>query len=218
MPQVIEINPFHPQDALIRQAVEALKAGSVVAFPTETFYGLAVDAVNDAAIGQIFRVKGRSFSNPIALIAGSQNDFGDFTSERSDVARRLMQAFWPGPLTLLFAATPRVSPRLTAGTGKIGVRISSHPIANALAKGLGGPITATSANLAGGPECRTAAEVLASLGDHIDLMLDGGITPGGRGSTIIDVTTDPPACLRDGAVSAALIFQAINNMKKKTTP
>lgn len=218
MPQVLEISSFHPQDALIRLAVETLKAGGVVAFPTETFYGLAVDATDDAAIGQIFRIKGRSFSNPIALIAGDQVEFGDFVAEIPAAAQALMQTFWPGPLTLLFAAAPRVSPRLTAGTGKIGVRISSHPIANALANGLGGAITATSANLAGGPECRTAQEVLACLGGQLDLVIDGGATPGGKGSTILDLTTDAPVCLRDGAVSAARIFQAINNMKEKTTP
>lgn len=209
MPQVLEIDPLQPQDALIGRAVRVIRAGGVVAFPTETFYGLAADAMNGEAIEQIFRIKGRAFSNPIALISGSKNDLGGCVGEIPASAKALMQAFWPGPLTLLFAASSRISPRLTAGSGKIGIRVSSHPVADSLANLLGGPITATSANLAGAPECRTAAEVLACLEDLVDLVIDGGATPGGTGSTIFDVTGHPPICLRDGAIPAARIFEII---------
>jgi L-threonylcarbamoyladenylate synthase len=211
MPQVIEINPAKPQDALIRRAVVVLQAGGVVAFPTETFYGLAVDAMNDEAIGRIFRIKGRTFTNPIALIAGDESGIGALVAEIPVAARKLMRAFWPGPLTLLFSASPRISPRLTAGTGKIGIRISSHPIAAGLAARLGGPVTATSANLSGAPECVAAAEVLASLGDRVDLIIDGGATPGGKGSTLLDITADPPVCLREGAITRVNIQEALKS-------
>jgi len=211
MPQVIEINPAKPQDALIRRAVVVLQAGGVVAFPTETFYGLAVDAMNDEAIGRIFRIKGRTFTNPIALIAGDESGIGALVAEIPVAARRLMRAFWPGPLTLLFSASPRISPRLTAGTGKIGIRISSHPIAAGLAMLLGKPITATSANLSGAPECSAAAEVLTSLGDRVDLVIDGGATPGGKGSTLLDITADPPVCLREGAITRVNIQEALKS-------
>ncbi len=151
--------------------------------PDGTFYGLAVDAMNDDAIGKIFRIKGRAFTNPIALIAGDEDGIGALVAEIPVAAHRLMRAFWPGPLTLLFAASDRIRPCLTAGIGKIGIRISSHPIAAGLAMLLGKPITATSANLSGAPECSTAAEVLDSLGVRVDLVIDGGATPGGKGST-----------------------------------
>ena len=211
MPQVLEINPLKPQDALIRRAVVVLRAGGVVAFPTETFYGLAVDAMNGGAIERIFAIKGRAFSNPIALIAGDKSGIGALVAEIPAAAQRLMQAFWPGPLTLLFSASPRINPRLTAGTGKIGIRISSHPIAAGLAMRLGGPITATSANLSGAPECSNAAEVLANLGDRVDLVIDGGATPGGKGSTLLDITADPPVCLREGAITRLNIQKALES-------
>ena len=211
MPQVLEINPLKPHDALIRRAVLVLQAGGVVAFPTETFYGLAVDAMNGGAIERIFAIKGRAFSNPIALIAGDKSGIGALVAEIPAAAQRLMQGFWPGPLTLLFSASPRISPRLTAGTGKIGIRISSHPIAAGLAMRLGGPITATSANLSGAPECSNAAEVLANLGDRVDLVIDGGATPGGKGSTLLDITADPPVCLREGAITRLNIQKALES-------
>lgn len=211
MPQILEINPLKPQDALIRRAVVVLQAGGVVAFPTETFYGLAVDAMNSRAIERIFAIKGRAFSNPIALIAGDKSGIGALVAEIPTTAHRLMQTFWPGPMTLLFSASSRISPRLTAGTGKIGIRISSHPIAAGLAMRLGGPITATSANLSGAPECNAAAEVLANLGDRVDLVIDGGVTPGGKGSTLLDITADPPICLREGAITRLNIQEALKS-------
>jgi L-threonylcarbamoyladenylate synthase len=209
MLQILKINPQQPEDALIRKAVLILQAGGVVAFPTETFYGLAVDATNGDAIERIFQIKGRAFRSAIALIAGSKNGISGLVTDIPATAQRLMQAFWPGPLTLLFAASPQISPRLAAGTGRIGIRVSSHPIADNLANRLGGPITATSANLSGAPECLTAGEVLATLGDRIDLIIDGGPASGGKGSTFIDITVDPPACLREGPISLSLIQDSL---------
>ena len=120
-----------------------------------------------------------------------------------------MQKFWPGALTIVFAASPAVLPRLTAGTGKIGIRVSSHPVARLIAKGLAGPLTATSANLSGGPECSTADEVLRVFGDSLDAVIDGGTTAGGLGSTILDVTVSPPLILREGVVSRSDILDAL---------
>ena len=209
MLQILKINPQQPEDALIRKAVLILQAGGVVAFPTETFYGLAVDATNGDAIERIFQIKGRAFRSAIALIAGSKNGISGLVTNIPATAQRLMQAFWPGPLTLLFAASPQISPRLAAGTGRIGIRVSSHPIADNLTNRLGGPITATSANLSGTPECLTAGEVLVTFGDRIDLIIDGGPAPGGKGSTFLDITVDPPACLREGAIPLSLIQDSL---------
>jgi L-threonylcarbamoyladenylate synthase len=218
MPQTLKINPRQPEYELVRQAMLILQAGGVVAYPTETFYGLAVDAMNGGAIERIFQIKGRQFSKPIALIAGSKYEIGNLVAEIPVAAQRLMRAFWPGPLTLLFSASLMINPRLTAGTGKIGIRVSSHPIADNLANSLSGPITATSANLSGAPECRTAGEVLTSLSDQVDLIIDGGPAPGGKGSTFMDITTDPPACLREGAIPLKIIQDALNGIKENHRP
>jgi L-threonylcarbamoyladenylate synthase len=123
----------------------------------------------------------------------------------SPLAYRLMEAFWPGGLTLIFEAAKGISPLLTAKTEKIGVRLSSHPIATGLARALGGPITGTSANLAGQPACVRAQEVVSAMGDVVDLVLDGGKTAGGKGSTVLDVTLEPPRIVREGMVEAESI-------------
>ncbi len=210
MPQVLKIDPQKPEPDLIGHAIRILKTGGIIAFPTETFYGLAADATNPEAVERIFRIKGRQFNNPVALIIGSEEHLDNLVEEIPDYGRLLIRAFWPGPLTLLFKSSAQIIPRLTAHSGKIGIRISSHPVAAALAIHLGGPITATSANLSGAPECCAAAEVLASLGDRVDLVIDGGATPGGKGSTLLDITADPPLCLREGTITRLNIREALN--------
>lgn len=132
-----------------------------------------------------------------------------FAQEIPAEAQTLMDRFWPGPLTIVFRAAPSVSPKLTAGSGKIGIRLTSHPVAMAISKRLGGPVTATSANLSGAPECSTAAEVLSQLEGKIDGLVDGGITPGGKGSTIVDATVSPVNVLREGVIPAALIQETL---------
>ena len=209
MPEVLEIDPQGPEPHLIARAAAILKAGGVLAFPTETFYGLAADAANEEAIEKIFRIKGRDFGNPIALIAAGDRHLPGLVVEIPNAARILMRAFWPGPLTLVFKASSNVIPKLTAGTGRIGIRISSHPIAAGLAEALDGPITATSANRSGAAENVSAHEVLQLLGEDLDAVIDGGPAPGGMGSTFLDVTADPPVVLREGAIPKERIFEAL---------
>jgi len=210
MTEILKTDHAHLQDKIIEKAVRLLRDGGVIAYPTETFYGLAVDGQNEGAIEKIFRVKGRAFRNPIALIIGDEKPLDGLVTAISPIGRLLADTFWPGPLTLVMQAKTTISPRLTAGSGKIGIRVSSHPLAKALAIAFGGAITATSANLSGAPECRTAQEVLDQLKDSIDAIIDGGLTPGGAGSTFVDVTTDPLIILREGAVPAELIRSRIN--------
>ena len=209
MPAIIKINPLQPDPSLIQAAVDILKRGGVIAYPTETFYGLGADFLRHDAITRLFDIKGRSFNSPVALIGGRHSDLALITDKIPKAARQLMQVLWPGPLTLIFYASPQVPPRLTAGTGKIGIRISSHTIAHALALALGRPVTATSANLSGQTECISAEEVLHQIGSHIDMIIDAGKTPGGQGSTIVDLTVIPPAILRKGAVSNKQVLQAL---------
>ena len=206
---LLKIDHGKPGEEKLMEAVRILLEGGVAAFPTETFYGLGADARNEAAVEKIFRIKGRNFHNPIALIVADEREVVPLVEEIPATAKILMQRFWPGPLTLIFRATPSVSPRLTGGTGKIGIRVSSHAIARLLAAALSGPLTATSANLSGRPECSSADEVIRTLGDLPDAVIDGGPTPGGSGSTILDVTVSPPQILREGAIPGGLIRDAL---------
>jgi L-threonylcarbamoyladenylate synthase len=205
----LKIDPGKPDEEKLAEAVRVLREGGVVAFPTETFYGLGADARNEAAVEKIFRIKGRNFRNPLSVIVANDREVIPLVEEIPAAAKILMQTFWPGPLTLIFRAAPSVSSRLTGGTGKIGIRVSSHPIARFLAAGLAGPLTATSANPSGGPECSSADAVIRTLGDLPDAVIDEGATPGGAGSTILDVTGFPPRILREGAIPRSLIFNAL---------
>ena len=209
MTLLLKIDPGKPDAEKLAEAVRVMREGGVVAFPTETFYGLGADARNETAVEKIFRIKGRDFCNPIALIVADDREMIPLVEEIPAAAKILMQTFWPGPLTLVFRASPAVSPHLMGGTGKIGIRVSSHPLARLLAGGLGGPLTATSANLSGGPECSSADAVIRALGDLPDAVIDGGVTPEGTGSTILDVTVFPPCILREGAISRSLILNAL---------
>ena len=215
MPEVLKINARNPDESLITKAVQILKRGGVIAYPTETFYGLGADGHNEKAIEKIFLIKGRDSTNPLSVIIGDLAHLRDLVREIPEGAVRLMEAFWPGALTLVFRASLSVTPRLTAGTGKIGVRISSHPIATALAKALHQPLTATSANPSGAGECTSAYEVLECLGNQIDAVIDGGLTSGGAGSTIIDITTHPPLILREGAISPVVIRKTLQGAKRE---
>jgi L-threonylcarbamoyladenylate synthase len=205
----LKIDPLNPDPKALAEAVKILRSGGVVAFPTETFYGLGADAHQEAAVEKIFRLKGRISQNPISVIVDSERAAVILTEEMPAAAKVLMQRFWPGPLTLLLRASPSVLPRLTAGTGKIGVRISSNRVACFLAKGLAGPLTATSANLSGERECSTADEVMESFGDRLDAVIDAGKTTGGLGSTILDVTVSPPLVRREGVVSRTDLSKAL---------
>lgn len=184
----------------LRKAKGVILSGGVVAFPTESFYGLAVDATDEEAIQRLFSIKKRKSDHPVLILIPSVEVLTRYVQTIPEVAQRLINEFWPGGITLVFKARANISPMLTAGTGKIGVRLSSHPVATALTKTLGCPITGTSANLSGQPACTNAKDILSSLGNRVDLILDGGETEGGKGSTILDITVTPPRILRHGMV------------------
>ena len=218
MSLLLKIDPAKPDAETLAEAVRILRGGGVVGYPTETFYGLGADARNEKAVERIFRIKGRDFRNPIALIVSDEREVIPLAEEIPATAKTLMRTFWPGPLTLLFRASPTVSPRLTGGTGKIGIRVSGHPIARYLAAGVAGPLTATSANLSGGAECSSAAAVVRTLGNLPDAILDGGVSKGGAGSTILDVTLFPPRIVRDGAIYGNLILRMLTLTEKPISP
>jgi L-threonylcarbamoyladenylate synthase len=181
------------------EAAAVLAAGGLVAFPTETFYGLGADARNPEAVRRVFKVKGRPPSKPVLVLVDSVAMAESLVETVPSQARMLMERHWPGPLTLVFRSRPGVGEDLTAGTGTVGIRMPGHPVALALVRALGAPVTAPSANPSGGPPPTTASDVLSALDGRIDLVLDGGATGGGPPSTVADVTVDPPRILRAGA-------------------
>jgi len=210
MPEILKIDDKNSEETILTRAAEILAGGGIIAYPTETFYGLGADATNEKAIQKIFTVKGRNFKNPVSLIIAQTDDIYPLVQDVPQTAKKLMAAFWPGALTIVFSAANNVSPLLTAGSGKIGLRVSSHPGAQGIVQKLKRPLTATSANLSGAPECTRASEVAEQLGDKIDAIIDLGNTPGTKGSTIIDVTCAPPVILREGAISRKIIEKYID--------
>ncbi len=197
---LIKVDSSTDFQAAIDRAADSLLSGDLVAYPTESFYGLAVDATNEKAIERLFLVKKRRPGRPVLILIPSIESLGQYVARISSVAHQLIKVFWPGGLTLVFEAGPMVSPLLTGGTGKIGIRLSSHPVATALTRAIGAPISGTSANISGAPACRNAQEVLNCLGEMVNLVLDGGETTGKVGSTVLDVTVNPPRILREGMV------------------
>src|SRR5664280_2171883 len=210
MPEILKVVDKNSEETILTRAAEILAGGGVIAYPTETFYGLGADATNEKAIEKIFAVKGRNFKNPISLIIGQADDIYPLVQDVPETAKKLMTAFWAGALTIIFSAADKISPLLTAGSGKIGLRVSSHPGAQGIVQKLKRPLTATSANLSGAPECTRASEVAEQIGDKIDAIIDLGNTPGTKGSTIIDVTCTPPVILREGAISRKIIEKYID--------
>lgn len=182
------------------RAVAVLQQGGIVAFPTETYYGLAVDPDCEAAVVRLFQVKQRLTHKPLLLLIDRCEQLFDLVSEIPQNYRDLMDKFWPGPLTLVFPAGKNLSRQLTGGTGTVGIRISPHPIARELIRKMGKPITATSANLSGLSPAKTAAEVFKMFQDKVDYILDGGETAAGLCSTIIGVQDGKLTILRKGQV------------------
>jgi L-threonylcarbamoyladenylate synthase len=207
---VIQVDPSRGSPDVIERAATCVLSGGLVAYPTESFYGLAADATNGAAIKRLFQVKGRPLDRPVLVLISSVEMLRDYVRHIPLTALQLMDAFWPGGLTLVFEGRSKISPLLTAGTGKIGVRLSSHPVATALTRAAGVPITGTSANVSGEPACSTAKAVLMAFGDGVDLVLDGGETLGKGASTVLDMTVDPPRILREGMISRSRLEEFIS--------
>ena len=186
---------------VVKEAVAVLKKGGVIAFPTETSYGLGASAQEPAALEKIYQIKQRSKSKPLLVLISSHNQLDGLVDTITECAIKLMDRFWPGPLTILFKARPGLHWALTGNTGKIGVRLSSHPLANEIVSRLGIPVTATSCNKSNRQAANSPEEVKASLGECMpDYICDGGQTPGGLPSTIVDATLPIPKIVRVGVV------------------
>ncbi len=190
-----------PDRRSVERAARMLLEGGVVAFPTETSYGLGASIYRLEAMERIYEIKHRSRSKPLLVLIPDISHLDSLAAEVPEVASTLIERFWPGPLTLIFKAKSGLLWPLCASTGKVGVRISSNPWASELLKAVGHPVTATSANISGAPPASTALEVAESLRDPApDMILDGGPVPGLPTSTILDASVSPPRLLRVGAV------------------
>lgn len=203
--------PVPVDNKSLGHATDLLRAGGVVAFPTETYYGLAVDPFNPAALDRLFRVKHRPSRLPILVLVGRRSQLPLLTSEVPSLYQRLMENFWPGPLTLIFPALPTLPHQLTGQTGTVGIRHSPHQVANALIDAFNGPITATSANISGYPAASSAEDVARMFGDDLDLILDGGLTPGGKGSTLVGMEQNQLVCIRDGQIDYTEVQLFVNH-------
>jgi len=193
----------------LKKASVIIKKGGVVAYPTETFYGLGVKYDDISALKKLYGIKYRSWNKALPLIIGEVQELDLIASEMTVSAEKLAKKFWPGPLTLLLPARPDISEFITANTEKIAVRIPGASFALDLARSLRFPITATSANISGMPPADTAEDVIKYFGDALDLIVDCGKTPGGKPSTIVDASDQKIRFLRAGAVSIEDVFNAL---------
>ena len=207
-------------DSQIQKAVRLLEQGGLIAFPTETYYGLGVDPFNTEALQRLFKVKRRNADKAVLVLVADQSQVDRFADSIPGDFNTLMAAFWPGPLTLVFPARSNVLELLTGGTGTVGIRQSPNPVAIRLLQEFSGPITATSANRSGATPATTADEVEEIFGSEIDLVVDGGATPGGQGSTLVGFDQEI-SCIRDGKIPFETIEKCLSDsveflFKKKT--
>jgi L-threonylcarbamoyladenylate synthase len=209
----VTVDPDAPQRDAIEEAAKWIRAGEIVALPTDTLYGLAVDAFNADAVARLFAAKGRPEDRGIPLVAADRAQIEEHVAPLSGSGARLAERFWPGPLTLLLPAPRALAAAVSAGTGKVGVRVPADRCARAICAAVGRPITATSANISGEPATADPSEVERTLGDRIMFLFDAGPVRGGAPSTIVDVTTAEPTLVRAGAVSLDEIHACLHELK-----
>jgi L-threonylcarbamoyladenylate synthase len=194
------VDADRPEPDALDAAAAVLKSGGIVAFPTESFYGLGADALAPEAVRRVFRLKGRPEAKPLLVLVDSVEQALALAAEASAGARELMVRHWPGPLTLVLRAAAAVPVEVTAGTGTVGLRVPGHAVARGLVRAAGIPVTAPSANPSGDAPPTRADAVARHFSGRVDLILDGGVTAGGAGSTVADCTVWPPRILRQGPV------------------
>jgi L-threonylcarbamoyladenylate synthase len=204
----LRVNSSAPEPEALARAVEILRLGGVVAYPTDTLYGLAVDPRSSVAVARLFEIKGRQASVAVPLIAADLEQ-AEAVGSFGATERRLAREFWPGPLTIVVPASSAVSAAALGGGDTVAVRVPAHVLARTLARVFEFCITATSANVSGEAATGRAAEVRAALGEGIDLLLDGGDAPGGLPSTIVRIDRGRPALLRAGAIAWERVLESL---------
>jgi L-threonylcarbamoyladenylate synthase len=211
--KIIQADPLLPKDDHIVATSQIIKNGGVIVFPTQYLYGLGANALNAKAVDRVFEIKQRSYLKPLLVLIPHRKDLKKLVQHVSLAAEHIMNCFWPGAVTLIFKAKDTLPANLTAGTGKVGIRMPHHPVALALSKAVGVPLTATSANITGNSGCSKVSDIDPRILKKVDLILDAGPLKGGIGSTVVDVTVDPPEILREGAILAKDIFIAFEDFQ-----
>jgi len=204
--KIRRIQPLAPDPDVIAEAARIIRQGGVVVFPTRCLYGLGADALNADAVNRLFEIKARPYQKAILVLISDKKELSLLVQEIPQAAQRIMDKFWPGKITIIFKAKENLPANLTAGTGKIGVRLCGHPAACSLLNAVGGPVTGTSANLAGRPGCSQICDLDAEVAERVDLILDAEKLEGGAGSSIVDVSGDAPTILREGVIPTKDIF------------
>ncbi len=214
--EVIQVRAAAPQPEAVARAAGVLRRGGLVAFPTETVYGLGANVLDAAAVARIFAAKGRPANNPLIVHVADTGQLAQVTADWPETARRLAERFWPGPLTLVVRKHPVLPDLVTAGGPTAAVRMPAHPVAAALIRAAGVPLAAPSANRSSFLSPTRAEHVLRGLDGRIDLLLDGGPTAGGLESTVLDLTSSPPRLLRPGLIAPHEIEQVIGGVERAT--
>ena len=213
-----DLSQFGVTDAQVSHAAALLRAGKLVAFPTETVYGLGANALDPTAVERIYEAKGRPHSSPIIIHISDLEIVDQVAAVWPEAAQKLAEKFWPGPLTLVLPKTPTIPDLVTAGLATVGVRMPSHPIALALLTAAGVPVAAPSANRFSEVSPTTAEHVRRSLGDRVDYILDGGPCPVGIESTVLTLTEPTPVLLRPGGISRQQIEEVIGPVASAQAP
>jgi len=215
MTELVRVDPRRPGRDEIARAADCLRRGGLVAFPTETVYGLGAHALDRAAVQRLFEAKGRPAGDPLIIHVAALDQVTALVTGVPEVARTLAGRFWPGPLTLVLRRAAAVPPEVTAGLDTVAIRIPAHPVARALLEAAQLPIAAPSANLFSRPSPTRASHVLDDLDGRIDMILDGGPTTVGVESTVLDLTTDPPQVLRPGAISLEVLQTLVPGVRMR---
>ncbi|HUW64768.1 MAG TPA: L-threonylcarbamoyladenylate synthase [Spirochaetia bacterium] len=214
----LKVDALCPAPEAIEAAAALLRRGALVAFPTETVYGLGASALDDRAVARIFTAKGRPADNPLIVHVADPGEVPRVAADLPEPARVLMEAFWPGPLTLVLPRREDVSSLVAAGLPTVAVRMPDHPVALALIRAAGVPVAAPSANLSGRPSPTSGAHVLADLAGRIEALLDAGACALGVESTVLDLTEDIPAILRPGGVTAEELAEVLGGVPRTESP
>jgi L-threonylcarbamoyladenylate synthase len=207
--EILCVDPESPDEDTIGKAAALIKMGGLVVFPTSSFYGLGASAFHSETVEKVFRAKKRDPQNPVLILIASLAELDPLVRSVPKPATQLMEALWPGSLTLVFQAAALLPSNVTGYTGKIGIRLASHAVAHSLVSAVGKPITGTSANISGQGGCITVAGLDQHIRDQVDLVIDAGRLPGGEGSTVMDVTVNPPKIIREGAIEAEKIERVL---------
>ena len=216
MTEVIRVDPEAPDPAALVPAAECLRRGGLVAFPTETVYGLGVHALDRAAVRRLFEAKGRPANDPLIVHVDDIDRMLALLSDVPDAARPLAAHFWPGPLTLVLRRSERVPDEVTAGLSTVAIRVPAHPVARALLIAAGVPVAAPSANLFSRPSPTRASHVMDDLAGRIDLVVDGGATQVGVESTVLDLSGAVPTILRPGAISLDMLREILPRVERRS--